>query len=41
MAAAFGVESLNEVPECHRQAAALFVALFDGGHLPRPEEETA
>jgi len=50
MATAFGVQSLNEVPECHRQAAALFVALFDGGHLPRPadpievtamEEETA
>jgi hypothetical protein len=36
MAKAFGARSLGDVPECHRQAAALFVALFDGGHLPRP-----
>jgi hypothetical protein len=41
MAKVFGARSLGDVPECHRQAAALFVALFDGGHLPRPEEETA
>jgi hypothetical protein len=37
MATVFGVQALCDVPECHRQAAALFVALFDGGHLPRPE----
>jgi hypothetical protein len=40
MATAFGATSLNEVPECHRQAAALFVALFDGRHLPRPEVQS-
>jgi uncharacterized protein YjbI with pentapeptide repeats len=40
MATAFGARSLGDVPECHRQAAALFVALFDGGHLPRPEVQS-
>jgi hypothetical protein len=36
MATAFSVHSLEEIPECHRQGAALFVALFDGEHLPKP-----
>ena len=40
MATAFGARSLGDVPKCHRQAAALFVALFDGGHLPRPEVQS-
>jgi uncharacterized protein YjbI with pentapeptide repeats len=33
MAVAFGVTRLEEVPECHRKEASLFIALFDGGHL--------
>jgi len=37
MATAFGCHKLEAVPECHRSGAALFVALFDGRHLPRPE----
>ena len=37
MATAFAVNELQKVPECHRNAAALFVALFDGAHLPRPQ----
>jgi hypothetical protein len=36
MATAFSVHSLEEIPECHRQGAALFIALYDGGHLPKP-----
>jgi hypothetical protein len=36
MATAFSVHSLQEIPECHRQEATLFVVLFDGGHLPKP-----
>jgi Pentapeptide repeats (8 copies) len=36
MSTAFGVTGLSGIPECHRANAALFVALFDGGHLPRP-----
>jgi hypothetical protein len=36
MATAFSVGSLREIPECHQQGAALFIALFDGGHLPKP-----
>ena len=38
MALAFGVNGLEKVPECHRAGAALFVVLFDGKHLPKPEE---
>ena len=37
MSVAFCANSLEQVPEAHRQAAALFVALFDGKHLPKPE----
>jgi hypothetical protein len=37
MHVAFDADGLESVPECHRKAAALFVALFDGGHIPRPE----
>jgi uncharacterized protein YjbI with pentapeptide repeats len=40
MATAFGARSLGEVPECHREAASMFVALFDGRHLPRPEVQS-
>jgi hypothetical protein len=36
MATAFSVGSLQEIPECHRQGAALFIALYDGEHLPKP-----
>jgi hypothetical protein len=36
MATAFSVDSLEKIPECHRQGAALFVALYDSGHLPKP-----
>ena len=36
MHVAFGAGSINDVPEEHRPRAALFVALFDGQHLPRP-----
>jgi hypothetical protein len=41
MHCAFGADDINEVPECHRSGAALFVALFDGGHLPKPEAKSA
>ena len=37
MSRAFAAKSLGEVPECFRAAAATFIALFDGGHLPKPE----
>jgi len=37
MATAFDTGSLQGVPECHRAGAVLFIALFDGKHLPRPE----
>ena len=37
MSMAFDAKSLGEVPECFRAAAATFIALFDGGHLPKPE----
>jgi uncharacterized protein YjbI with pentapeptide repeats len=37
MHVAFDADDIESVPECHRQAAVLFVALFDGRHLPRPE----
>ena len=36
MHCAFGANSLEQVPKCHRAGAALFVALFDGKHLPKP-----
>jgi uncharacterized protein YjbI with pentapeptide repeats len=39
MAKAFGVNALEKVPECWRQEASLFVALFDGKHLPKPGAE--
>ena len=34
--AALGAYSLDDVPEDRRALAATFVALLDGGHLPRP-----
>jgi hypothetical protein len=37
MHCAFDASSIDAVPEAHRKEAALFVALFDGRHLPRPE----
>ena len=37
MSRAFAAKSLGEVPECFRAAATTFIALFDGGHLPKPE----
>ena len=37
MATAFGVHSIEDIPACYRAGAALFVALFDGKQLPRPE----
>jgi hypothetical protein len=37
MSRAFAAKSLGEVPACFRAAAATFIALFDGGHLPKPE----
>jgi len=37
MSIAFDAESLNSVPDCWRNEAATFVALFDGLHLPKPE----
>jgi Pentapeptide repeats (8 copies) len=37
MSVAFNALGLASVPECWRAEAAAFVALFDGGHIPRPE----
>ena len=37
MAAAFGVDCLEQVPEVHRPAVELFVRLFDSGLIPMPE----
>ena len=36
MHVAFGANSLSDVPEAYRAQAATFIALFDGGHIPRP-----
>lgn len=36
MHAAFGADGLHQVPDEHRQAAATFIALFDGKHIPMP-----
>jgi Pentapeptide repeats (8 copies) len=36
MHCAFDVRCLEQVPECWRAAAATFVALYDGGHIPKP-----
>jgi hypothetical protein len=34
--AALGANSFDDVPEGRRMLATTFVALLDGGHLPRP-----
>ena len=36
MAAAFGVDSITDVPKRHRPAVELFVRLFDSGLIPMP-----
>ena len=39
MSRAFDAKSLGGVPECFRAAATTFIALFDGGHLPKPGKD--